>query len=89
MNVMVKGLDTCLDPNFKTRLPNKESGPFDMTVEDKKIQKEAIDMNKKAMCQFIQAFCDNESSKQGQSAIESKQALSEWKSMETMGGTSR
>jgi hypothetical protein len=29
-----KGLDACLDPDFKTRLPNKESGPFDMTVED-------------------------------------------------------
>jgi hypothetical protein len=52
---MEKGLDTCLDPNFETRLPNKESGPFDMTVEDKKNQKEATDMNKKAMCQFIQA----------------------------------
>ena len=28
----------------------------DMTVEDEKNQKEAVDMNKKAMCQFIQAF---------------------------------
>ena len=27
-----------------------------MTVEDNKNQKEAVDMNKKAMCQFIQAF---------------------------------
>ncbi len=27
-----------------------------MTIEDKKNQKEAVDMNKKAMCQFIQAF---------------------------------
>jgi hypothetical protein len=27
-----------------------------MTVEDEKNQKEAVDMNKKAMCQFIQAF---------------------------------
>ena len=53
---MEKGLDACLDPTFETRLPNKESGPFDMTVEDKKNQKEAVDMNKKAMCQFIQAF---------------------------------
>jgi hypothetical protein len=26
-----------------------------MTVEDEKNQKEAVDMNKKAMCQFIQA----------------------------------
>ena len=38
-------------------LPNKESaGPFNLTIEDKKNQKEAVDMNKKAMCQFIQAF---------------------------------
>ena len=35
-HLMEKGLDACLDPNFETRLPNKESGPFDMTVEDKK-----------------------------------------------------
>ena len=55
-HLMEKGLDACLDPTFKTRLPNKESGPFDMTVEDEKNQKEAVDMNKKAMCQFIQAF---------------------------------
>ena len=27
-----------------------------MTVEDEKNQKEAVDMNKKGMCQFIQAF---------------------------------
>ena len=27
-----------------------------MTVEDKKNQKDPVDMNKKAMCQFIQAF---------------------------------
>ena len=47
-NLMEKGLDSCLDPTFETRLPNKENGPFDMTVEDEK--------NKKAMCQFIQAF---------------------------------
>ena len=53
---MEKGVDACLDPNFKTRLPEKESGPFDLTIEDKKNQKEAVDMNKKAMCQFIQAF---------------------------------
>ena len=52
-HLMEKGLDACLDPTFKTRLPNNESGPSDMTVEDKKNQKEAVDMNKKAMCQFI------------------------------------
>jgi hypothetical protein len=55
-HLMEKRLDTCLDPNFETRLPNKESGPFNMAVEDKKNQKEAVDMNKKTMCQFIQAF---------------------------------
>ncbi len=45
-HLMEKGLDACLDPTFKTRLPNKESGPFDMTVEDEKNQKEAVVMNK-------------------------------------------
>ncbi len=55
-HLMEKGLDACLDPNFETRLPEKEMGPFDLTVEDKKNQKEAVDMNKKVMCQFIQAF---------------------------------
>ena len=55
-HLIEKGLDACLDPTFETRLPNKESGPFDMTIEDKKNQKEAVDLNKKAMCQFIQAF---------------------------------
>ncbi len=55
-HLMEKGLDASLDPNFKTRLPEKEIEPFNLTVEDKKNQKEAVDMNKKAMCQFIQAF---------------------------------
>ncbi len=62
-HLMEKGLYACLDPNFETRLPNKESGRFDVTVEDKKNQKEAVEMNKKVMCQFIQAFFDDESSK--------------------------
>ncbi len=31
-HLMEKGLDIYLDPNFKTRLTNKESGPFNMTV---------------------------------------------------------
>jgi len=51
-----KGLDTCLDPDFENRLPTKEIGPFDMTNDNKKNQKEAVDLNKKAVCQFIQAF---------------------------------
>ncbi len=56
-HLMEEGLDACLDPNFETRLLEKEIGPFDLTVEeDKKNQKEAVDMNNKAMCQFIQAF---------------------------------
>jgi len=55
-HLMEKGLDACLDPTFETRLPNKESGPFDMTIEYEKNPKEAVDLNKKAMCQFIQAF---------------------------------
>jgi len=53
---MEKGLDACLDPDFENRLPTKEIGPFDMTNDDEKNQKEAVDLNKKAMCQFIQAF---------------------------------
>jgi hypothetical protein len=55
-HLMEKGLNACLDPNFETRLPDKESEPFDLTVEDNKNQKEAVDTNKQAMCQFIQAF---------------------------------
>jgi hypothetical protein len=55
-HLMEKGLDACLDPNFETRLPKEEIGPFDLTVEDKQNQKEAVDMNKKGMCQFIQAL---------------------------------
>jgi hypothetical protein len=37
-------------------MPAKESGPFNLTIEDENNQKEAVAMNKKAMCQFIQAF---------------------------------
>ena len=55
-HLMEKGLDTCLDPDFKNRLHTKEIGPFDMTNHDENNQKEAVDLNKKAMCQFIQAF---------------------------------
>ncbi len=55
-HLMEKGLDKCLDPNFETRLPTKEYGPFNMAIEDEKKFKEAVDLNKKAMCQFIQAF---------------------------------
>jgi hypothetical protein len=55
-HLMEKGLDACLDPDFETRLPDKENGPFELTVEDKKNQKEAVDMNKKAICHFIQVF---------------------------------
>jgi hypothetical protein len=87
-HLMEKGLDACLDPDFGTRLPNKESGPFDMTVEDEKNQKEAVDMNNKAMCQFIQAFAMM-SLFRNANCKESRQALSKWKSMETVGGTSR
>jgi len=53
---MEKGLDACMDPDFKNRLPTKEIGPFNMTNDDKKNQKESVDLNKKVMCQFIQAF---------------------------------
>ena len=53
---MDEGLYACLDPNFETRLPAKEIEPFNMTKDNEKNQKEAVDLNKKAMCQFIQAF---------------------------------
>ena len=55
-HLMEKGLDACLDPDFENRLPTKEIGPFDMTNDDEKNQKEAVDLSKKTMCQFIQAF---------------------------------
>jgi hypothetical protein len=34
----------------------KESGPLDLTTDDGKKFKEAVDLNKKVMGQFIQAF---------------------------------
>ena len=57
-HLMENGMNACLDPKFELRMPAKESGSFDLTIEDEKNQKEAVDdMNvKKAMCQFIQAF---------------------------------
>ena len=53
---MDKGLDECLEPNFENRLRAKEEGPFDLTTEESKKAKEAVDLNKKVMGQFIQAF---------------------------------
>ncbi len=52
-HLMEKEPDVCLDPNFKTRLPRKENGLFNLTIEEEKNFKET---NKTAMCQFIQAF---------------------------------
>jgi hypothetical protein len=54
--LMDKGLNKCLNPNLENRLPVKESGLFDLTAEKEKKFKEAVDMNKKVMGQFIQAF---------------------------------
>jgi hypothetical protein len=48
---MEKGLDMCLEPGFESKLPKKEIGPFDSDNE-----KEAVELNKKTMGQFIQAF---------------------------------
>ncbi len=56
VHLIEKGLDSCLDPDFETRLPAKENRPFDSAVEDEKNFKEAVDLNKKVKCQFIQAF---------------------------------
>ncbi len=50
-HLMDKGLDKCLEPGFEHKLPEKEIGPFDSDNE-----KEAVELNKKAMGQFIQAF---------------------------------
>jgi hypothetical protein len=50
------GLEECLDADFKNRLPVKENGLFDLTTDKEKKFKEAVDMNKKLMRQFIQAF---------------------------------
>ncbi len=55
-HLMDKGLDKGLDPDFKNKLPVKESGPFDLTTDNRKKFKEAVDLNKKVMGQFIQAF---------------------------------
>jgi hypothetical protein len=55
-HLMDKGLKECLNPDFKNRLPVTESGPFDLTTDDGKKFKEAVDLNKKVMGQFIQAF---------------------------------
>ncbi len=50
-HLMDKGLDMCLEPGFESKLTEKEIGPFDSDNE-----KEAVELNKKAMGQFIQAF---------------------------------
>ncbi len=51
-----KGLNKCLDLDFENRLPVKKSGPFYLTTDKEKKFKEAVDMNKKVMGQFIQTF---------------------------------
>jgi hypothetical protein len=48
-HLMDKGLNECLDPDFKNRLPVKESGPFDLTTDNGKKFKEAVDLNMKVM----------------------------------------
>ncbi len=56
VHLMDKGLDKCLDPDFQNKLPVKESGPFHLTTDNGKKFKEAVNLNKKVMGQFIQAF---------------------------------
>ncbi len=48
-HLMDKGLDACLKPRFNNKLPAKESSPRDND------EKREV-LNKKTMCQFIQAF---------------------------------
>jgi hypothetical protein len=55
-HLMDKGLDKCLNPDFKDRLPVRASGPFNLTTKEGKKFKEAVDLNNKVMGQFIQAF---------------------------------
>jgi hypothetical protein len=55
-HLMDKGLNKCLNPDFKDLLPMRESGPFDLTTEKGTKFKEALDLNKKVMGQFIQVF---------------------------------
>jgi hypothetical protein len=55
-HLMDKGLNKCLDSDFENRLPVKESGPFNLTTDNGKKFKEAVDLNKNVMGQFIQAF---------------------------------
>ena len=49
-HLMDKGLDACLKPGFDNKLPAKQSSPRDND------EKGAAELNKKTMCQFIQAF---------------------------------
>ena len=52
-HLMDKGLDECLEPDFNDRLRANERGPFELTTEEGKKSKEAVDLNKKVMGQFI------------------------------------
>ncbi len=51
-HLMDKGLNICLDPDFENRLPVKEIGPFDLTTDDGKKFKEAVDLIKKCRHRF-------------------------------------
>ncbi len=66
--LMEKGLDVYLDPEFKDRLPIKENGPFNLTIELEKFFKEAVDLNKKTMGSVPSSVLNNEFSQQVQSA---------------------
>ncbi len=55
-HLMEKGINMCMDPNFETRLPTKENGPFNSAVEDQKEFKEAADLNKKASANSFKHF---------------------------------
>ena len=55
-HLMDKGLDECIETEFENRLPANKSGPFNLTTEEDKKFKEAVDQNKKVMRQFIQVF---------------------------------
>jgi hypothetical protein len=88
-HLMDKGLDKCLDPDFKNRLPVKESGPFDLTTDNGKKLKEAVDLNKKVMGQFIQAFSTIDLLIKVNLQKKIRQTIPKWKRMEIVGRNAR
>jgi hypothetical protein len=60
-HLMDKGLNKCLKPSFKSRLPANESRPFYLATEDGRKAKEAVDLNKKGDEAIHSSILDNQS----------------------------